>query len=107
MKNDLIKEIRQHKVPAPATIQYMEESNEKFNGFTIMINNIQNDIKNINKSLEDNTSQHKEIMVCLTSLNEKLDTKYAGKWIEKTFIGIGISIGLAVLGAVLNLIIKQ
>ena len=96
-----------HRKPALETQKYMQETNNKLNGFTIMINNIQNDIKNINKSLEDNVCQHKELLEGLKILNDKLDTKYASKWVEKALVAFGGAIGLSVLYALLELILKK
>lgn len=105
--NKVMKEIRSHREPAPATLKHMEEVDKKLNGFTIMINNIQNDIKNINKALEDNNCQHKEILVALEGLNDKLDTKYASKKVEGVLWAFGSAIGLAVLYAILDLVLKR
>ena len=106
MKNELIKEIRNHKVPAQATLEYMGETNNKFNNFNIMVNDIQNDIKTINKTLEENTCEHREIMKALKDLSEKLDKKYSAKWVERTFVAILGAVGLSVLYALLNLILN-
>ena len=97
---------------AKPTSKCLVAYNEKMNKFNIMVNNIKNDISNIKDCLaenkiteEKNEEKHDDIINKLTALNDKLDTKYAGKWVEKSFI-VGIStVGVAIIGAILSLII--
>jgi len=96
---------------AKPTSKCLAVYNEKMNKFNIMVNNIKNDISNIKQSLEDgketeaeNIKQHNDILTALTGLDEKLDTKYAGKWVEKIFVVGLTTVGVTIIGAILSLI---
>jgi len=96
---------------AKPTSKCLAVYNEKMNKFNIMVNNIKNDISNIKQSLEDgketeveNMKQHKDILAALAGLDEKLDTKYAGKWVEKIFVVGLTTVGVTIIGAILSLI---
>jgi len=55
----------------------------------------------VDEGFRANTEEHKEIMKAF----EKAIEKKAGKWVEKVLLGAGATIGMALLGALLRLVI--
>lgn len=91
---------KEHQLPAPLTIKLMEKIN-------IEIEVMKNEIKNISKNLEKNSSEHDKMFKKMDDFIAGADQRYASKRVEFVLWSIGGAIGLIILGALLNLIIKQ
>ena len=68
---------------------------------------LETEMKNIAKKVDDgfqiNSQEHKEMM---HAFQEAVDKK-AGKWVEKVLVWAGSVIGVAILGALMQLIITH
>lgn len=91
---------KEHQLPSPLTIKLMEKIN-------IQIEVMKNEMKNISKNLEKNSDEHGKMFKKMDDFIISADQRYASKRVEAVLWAIGGAVGLIILGALLNLIIKQ
>jgi len=63
------------------------------------INELKGETRHISEKLE-------EIHADFKSYVKESDTRFAGKWTEKVLVFVGTTVGLAVIGAIMTLILK-
>jgi len=78
---------------------------DKINQINITMEGFRKDIGYIKHSLDENKTEHKEILDRIDAWFKTAEDKFANKWVEKVAIAIGSVVGLAIIGAVLSLII--
>ena len=76
----------QRRMPAPQTLEFIEETRQKFTTYEISMNNMTNQIKNLDEKIDT-------IIVKL----DCIDGKYAGKWTERWIVAITLLFALSAL----------
>ena len=69
----------------------------------VLENQMKNIAKQVDEGFSNNTMEHKEIV----SLFEKAMEKKADRWVQNVVIWIGATLGIAILGAIMGLILVK
>jgi len=76
------------------------------NKLKICMNSMKKDIEFIKISLEENKTEHKEILDEIKDWIQSSESRFAGRWTEKVLIWTGIAMGGTMIAAFMNLILK-
>lgn len=106
-------EVNRGRVPAEETRKFIQRTEGKFdnvettmNQLNISVKLMQKDIESICDKLDQNTIEHKDIMVKIDRFIETADNRYAEKKMENIVSKILWSFGFLVVGAIAAAVFK-
>jgi len=76
-----------------------DRRHDEINLMKIDMQDMKNDIANIKEDVAEIKKDLKEFIL-------ESDKRFAGKWVERVLVGVATTIGLAIIGALMALLLK-